>query len=90
MWNSVNVLKVTQEYPVSPVSLGITVWMEYYLGVFVNPANAMGMQLNVIFKVFALLVNITRQDLFVNSACLASMEIHPKELLRTASPVPVL
>lgn len=38
----------------SPVSLGITVWMEYYLGVFVNPANAMGMQLNVIFKVFAL------------------------------------
>lgn len=38
----------------SPVSLGTTVWMEYYSGVFVNPANAMGMQLNVIFKVFAL------------------------------------
>lgn len=36
------------------------------------------------------IANTTRQDLFVISACLASMEMHPKELLRTASPVPVL
>lgn len=38
----------------SPVSLGTTVWMGYSLEVFVNPANAMGMQLSVIFMVFAL------------------------------------
>lgn len=44
-------------------------------------------------KFFAMshrLVSTTRQDLFVISACLAFMEVHPKELLRTASPVPVL
>lgn len=38
----------------SPVSLGTTVWMGYSLEVFVNPANAMDMQLSVIFMVFAL------------------------------------
>ncbi|EMP33411.1 Laminin subunit alpha-1 [Chelonia mydas] len=38
---------------VRPVSLVTTVWVEYSLEVFVNPVNAMAMQLNVIFMVFA-------------------------------------
>lgn len=38
----------------SPVSLDTTVWMEYSLEVFVNPAGAMGMQMSVTFMVFAL------------------------------------
>lgn len=38
----------------SPVSLAITVWMEYSLEEFVNPVNATAMQLSVIVKAFAL------------------------------------